>query len=157
MRNVNLCKGEEEAKNTNKAYAPDVACAGAGADSGNRSAQVSLDNKLIIQATRTLRTRHTEGTLYAHSYASSCNIYIYQQLVIAQITSASAKQGNPITKRDWIFLEGDKLWSQKVFSPIITVHRVVNTGFPVLQVNGEFDRGFYSKNNTPEQKLIILS
>lgn len=54
-------------------------------------------------------------------------------------------------KRDWIFLEGDKLWPQKVFSSIITVHRHVNTGFPVLQVNREFDRGFCPKNNTPEQ------
>lgn len=45
------------------------------------------------------------------------------------------------------------MWPRYVFS-IITAHRDVNTSFPVLQLNGE--RGFGSKNNRVQQRLIIL-
>lgn len=138
--NDNLCKGEVEAKNTNKAYAPEPERR----MRRNRSAGiVTLAHSLY---------NHDEPARAGRLAHSS---YLLHDLHRTQPTAASAEEGNPITKRDWIFLEGDKLWWQKLFCPIITVHRHVNTASLFASEWG-VDRGFYSKNNTPEQKLIIL-
>lgn len=93
----------------------------------------------------------------SHTFANIC-IQLGPHYNTRQYTNglcvAGAEAGVPISRRDWIVPRDDKFTKSVLFPNNCSSTR--KHGLPYLQVNGERDRGFYSKNNTPEQKLIIL-